>query len=381
MADESRPLASEATGSDNIESEADVARSGAPIRRVRRVTLRDVGRAAGVSPSTVSRVLGGVRTSVSITEATREHVHRTARELGYRPDPLARGLQGSRTALIGLIVRDLSYPLHAPLMEHVVDAIRAEDHHVVIGTSRELTSESSQLEHIISTRMCDGIVMIGGLDDRAEVVEEIHDARLPTVGIGLAITDERIPVVRGDNATGAQLVFEHLEALGHQRVGIIQTGSHTELRHRAEAFIAAASAAGWEDTVTLVEVQNEPLEAAAALRSLMTHHRPTAIFVTSDHAAYGVLAEAARMGIDVPRDLSVVGYDDLAMSATLFPSLTTVRQDLGQLASRAVSWVFGIIRTGEVPAAIHDVVPVSLSVRASSGPLLAVERPAAAVAR
>lgn len=335
--------------------------------RARRVTLREVADAAGVSPSTVSRVLGGVTTSIPITEATRELVRTRARELGYRPHPLARGLQGSKTGLIGLVVRDLAYPLHGPLIEHVVEAVRARDHHVVIGASRGLASESNQLEHIIATRMCDGIVMIGGLDDRARIVDEIREARLPTVGVGLAITDDRIPVIRGDNGSGARQVFEHLAGLGHRRVGLIQSGIHVELQERADVFVAAAASAGWPaDAVDRVIVENEPVEAAAALRAMLDRSRPSAVFVTTDHAAISVVAEAARLGIDVPGGLSVVGYDDLPMAATIHPPLTTVRQELHVLAERAVEAVFDIIRTGRTPPDIADPIPVSLVRRGST---------------
>jgi DNA-binding LacI/PurR family transcriptional regulator len=367
MTDGSKPRTSEATKPSGPNGGVDV--RSERTERQGRVTLRDVARAAGVAPSTVSRVLGGVTTSVAITEATRQLVNLKARELGYRPHPLARGLQGSKTGLIGLIVRDLAYPLHAPLIEHVVEAIRSQDHHVVMGSSHESTSESSQIEHIIHTQMCDGILMIGGLDDRAGVVDELREARMPTVGIGLAITDEGIPVVRGDNATGGRLVFEHLDAHGHRQVALLQTGEHPELRDRADSFMAAAKAGGWPaGSIRRVLVENDPAAAAAAFRSLLDGGRPTAVFVTTDHAAFGVLAEAARMGIEVPRELSIVGYDDLAMSETVFPPLTTVRQDLRLLAERAVSSVFGIIRTGERPADAGDLVPVALTVRASTGP-------------
>lgn len=371
MADESAPPGASTrlpvdAGEDGQDGEH---RRPEPAARQGRVTLREVARAAGVAPSTVSRVLGGVTTSIAVTDATRELVLQRARELGYRPDPLARGLRGSSTGLIGLIVRDLAYPLHGPLIEATVDAIRAHDHHVVIGSSHELSSESYQLEHIIQTRMCDGIIMIGGLDDDAAVLDDLQVARVPTVGIGLAITNGRIPVVRGDGAAGGRLVFDHLAALGHRHVGIVQTGDHTEFRERTDAFAAAAAEAGWPtDAISLVICENESADVAAAFQTLMKDDRPTAVFVTTDYGALVVLAEAARAGVDVPHELSVVGYDDLAMSRTVYPPLTTVRQDLGRLAARAVDSVFALIRTGAVPEETGQRVAIELVVRGTSGP-------------
>jgi DNA-binding LacI/PurR family transcriptional regulator len=336
----------------------------------RRVTLREVAQAAGVSPSTVSRVLAGVTTTVPITDDTRQRVLAHAQELGYRPNPLARGLRGSPTALVGLIVRAIAYPLHAMFIESIVEAARAEGSHVVIGSSSGIPSESLQLEMILETRMCDGVLMVGGLDEPSGLIDDLHAAHIPLVGIGLATVDPRVTVVRSDNAAGARMVFEHLFALGHRRFAVLVVGAHPELDDRRDAFLAASGEAGLSpDAVEVIDIVNTPEDAAAALRRLVASGSlPTAVFSTTDMAALGVLRQAADLGLRVPRDLSVVGFDDLAFSATTVPPLTTVRQDVDGLSVRAVRLIVDAIRgSGEI-GPIAEPVPVSLRVRSSTGP-------------
>jgi len=340
-------------------------------RQRRTVTMKQVALAADVSSSTVSRVLSGAPSRVPITDKTRQRVLAAAAELGFRPNRLARGLRGSYTGLLGLVVRDLGYPLHQSLIAAIVGAAHDRGHHVVIGSTDGLDADEHELERILETRMVDGVVAVGGLDDLPRLIGDLVRERIPVVGLGLGTRDAAIPIVRSDNDRGARMVADHLRALGHARTGILVAGIHPELVDRRDAFLAAMAAAGSPvDPRHVLEVANTP-EAAeqATARALALPGRPTALFCTTDMVARGVLVAAARAGIQVPRDLSVVGFDDQEWTRHWWPALTTVHQDAQRLGESAVDLVLRAMADPSARVTFDDWVPVRLVVRESSGPV------------
>ncbi|MBX3028889.1 MAG: LacI family DNA-binding transcriptional regulator [Chloroflexi bacterium] len=332
--------------------------------------MKQVAELAGVAPSTVSRVLTGAATSVSISDETRRRVLASAEELGFRPSRLARGLRGSRTALLGLLVRDLRYPLHQSLVDAIVREAHDRGYHVVIGSTDGLDADQHELERILETRMVDGVVVVGGLDDLPGLVDELYRERIPVVGLGLGSRDGHIPIVRSDNEAGARLAFEHLAELGHRRLAVVVAGVHPEIVDRRDVFLAAAAAAGITvPPAHVIDVANRTDAAETAVAPLLASSaRPTAVFCTTDMVARGVLRAAQRAGIGVPDGLSVVGYDDQEWAADWWPSLTSVRQDAWGLGSTAVRLVLEAIDDPSATVPFRDWLPVRLEVRASTGP-------------
>lgn len=339
-----------------------------PQRRT--ITMKQVARVAEVSPSTVSRVLSGAPSRVPITEDTRQRVLAAAAGLGFRPSRLARGLRGSHTGLLGLVVRDLAYPLHQSLVAAMVSAARDRGFHVVIGSTDGLAADQHELERILEARMVDGVVVVGGLDDMPGLVGDLVRERIPVVGLGLGTRDAAIPIVRSDNDRGARLVVEHLIGLGHRRMGVVVAGVHPELVDRRDVFLATARSAGAPvDPRHVLEVPNTPAAAERATSALLaTRDRPTALFCTTDMVARGVLVAAARAGVVVPDELSVVGFDDQEWARHWWPALTTIRQDSQALGDVAVGLVLRAMADADAPIAFDEPVPVRLITRESSGP-------------
>jgi DNA-binding LacI/PurR family transcriptional regulator len=334
--------------------------------------MKQVAIAAEVSSSTVSRVLSGAPSRVPITEETRQRVLAAAAELGFRPNRLARGLRGSSTGLVGLVVRDLGYPLHQSLIAAIVGAAHDRGHHVVIGSTDGLDADRHELEQILEARMVDGVVVVGGLDDLPRLVGDLVHEGIPVVGLGSGTRDLAIPIVRSDNDRGARLVAEHLLGLGHRRVGVVVAGVHPELVDRRDSFLSAMAAAGAPvDPRQVLDVPNTPEAAELATTTLLAaRDRPTALFCTTDMVARGVLVAATRAGLRVPDDLSVVGFDDQEWARHWWPALSTVRQDARRLGEVAVDLVLHAIAdpASASRAGSHDRVPVRLVVRDSSGP-------------
>ena len=226
-------------------------------------------------------------------------------------------------------------------MHAIVEAAHDRGYHVVIGSTDGLIAERVELERILEARMVDGIVIIGGLDDLPHIVDELYEARIPVVGLGLGTRDTHIPIVRSDNVAGARMAFEHLADLGHHRLSIVVAGVHPELVDRRDAFLAAAEEAGLSlEPRHVLDVPNRPeLADAAMTRVLLGRHRPTAVFCTTDMVARGVLSAAGRLGVGVPGDLSIIGFDDQEWAADWWPALSTIRQDTRALGRIAVELV------------------------------------------
>lgn len=332
--------------------------------------MKQVAIAADVSSSTVSRVLSGAPSRVPITEETRRRVIAAAAELGFRPSRLARGLRGSHTGLLGLVVRDLAYPLHQSLVAAMVRAAHDRGYHVVIGSTDGLDADQDELERILEARMVDGVVALGGLDEMPRMVGDLIAERIPVVGLGLGTRDTVIPIVRSDNDRGARLVADHLVGLGHRRLAVVVAGIHPEIVDRGDVFVASAATAGVAvDPRHVVVVPNTPEAAALAMAPLLAERpRPTAVFCTTDMVARGVLAAAARARVGVPDDLSVVGFDDQEWARHWWPPLTTVQQDPHALGEAAVGLVLQAIAAPDLPISFSERVPVRLIVRDSSGP-------------
>lgn len=331
-------------------------------------TMRDIAAATGVSQSTVSRVLSGTPTAVPIAEATRRRVTETADRLGYRPNPLARGLRGAPTMLVGVIVRDITDPFFAVAIEAASVEAARHGYNVVLGHAHQSADEAVALWSILEARHCDAILFLGDLRDRPDLIEDLQSTRIPVVALWHGARGGAIPTVGVDNEAGVAQVMDHLVALGHRRIAFAGPKRLGDISEREAAYTAALARHGLVARPEYMqEVGNSFDGGAAALDALMDLAQPpSAIVAPTDVLAIGMLHAAHRRGLRVPDDVSVSGFDDIAVAAASVPSLTTVRMPTEAMLARAIDLAIGPRTSG---SDLHPVLEPELVVRASTGPV------------
>lgn len=311
--------------------------------RGRPTTMQDIAVATGVSRSTVSRILSSAPLQVPVSQETRERVLAAARELDYRPNPLARALRGAPMMLLGAIVRDITDPFFAGAIEAISSAARARGYSIVLGLAHAQATEAQELAAVLEARQVDGILVLGDMGDQPRLLADLAESDVPVVTMWQGTTLDLIPGVQVDNSLGIRTAMAHLVDLGHRRIAFIGGRLLGDIRERQAAYIEVASVILGEIPAGYVQhVANTPEGGEAALGALLrAAPRPTAIVVSTDTLAIGVLRAALLRGVRVPEELSVIGFDDIAMASVTVPSLTTVRMPIAPMAAEAIDLLVG----------------------------------------
>lgn len=351
------------------------ARSEPAHRGGRRVpTMQDIADASGVSQSTVSRVLTGAPNAIPINAATRARILEAARQMHYRPNPLARGLRGARTMLLGVIVREITDPFFVEAMDSLSTEANRHGYNVVLGHAHGRTDEAIALRGVLETRHCDAILLVGDTSDQPRLLDDLRESNVPVIGLWEGTAPiEGISIIAVDNKVGINFLMDHLVGLGHRRIGFIG-GAFLEGRligdigERRTAFLDRAKAEGLSTPADYVrDARNNLAGGAGAVRELMAlPEPPTAIIASTDVLAIGALHEVCHMGLDVPGDVSVVGFDDLPMAEYTTPSLTTVRMPTAAMAAAAVTAAINEQEDRDVT--MLQIIEPTLVVRESTGP-------------
>jgi DNA-binding LacI/PurR family transcriptional regulator len=300
----------------------------------RHITMKDVARAVGVSQSTVSRILSGADVAIPIAAETRAKVAAAAQELGYRPNPLARALRGSRTMLLGVIVRDITDPFFGGAIEALSVEAAKFGYNVVLGLAHGSATEAIALAAVLEARHCDAMVVLGDMQDQPSLVDDLRAAHVPVVALWQGSQLRGIRSVNVDNHAGVLASVTHLRELGHQRIAFVSSNLLGDIRERQEAYFSLMS----EVPPGYVQhVSNTPAGGRQALLDLYElADPPTAVIAATDLIALGLLHAAHAIGISVPRDLSIVGFDDISTAAFAVPALTTIRMPTTAMAKAAV---------------------------------------------
>ena len=310
--------------------------------RTRPTTMKDIALATGVSRSTVSRILNDAPLTVPIAADTRERVLAMARDLGYHPNPLARALRGAPTMLLGAIVRDITDPFFAGAIEAVSVEARALGYNIVLGHAHTQATEALALATMLEARQCDAILLLGDMGDQPTLLSDLRDTHVPVVALWQGSELDVTPAVNVDNRAGVAGAVAHLRALGHRRIAFIGGRMLGDIRERQAAYAEATADLPETRDDYVRNVANTPADGEAALLELMAlSPRPTAIVASTDALAIGVLRGAGVRGIRVPEELSVVGFDDIAMAAFTVPALTTVRMPTAAMAAAAIGIAVG----------------------------------------
>ncbi len=333
-------------------------------------TIVDVAREAGVSVSTVSRVLNN---KPDVAEATREAVRAAIRRLGYVANPSARRLAGGRTGILGLVIPDFTSPYAMEIVRGVGEATNEAGYDLilysVLDQHRDEERERSWL-NILSRGLVDGLLLVLPRSS-GEVLMALAHRGFPVVLIDHRGIDSDLPSVSATNTEGALEATRYLLSLGHRRIGFI-TGllDYRAGADRLEGYRQALAQAGIPfdpDLVVEGDFQRRAgYEGTLALMRLPDP--PTAIFASNDAEAFGALDALRDLGLRVPEDVSLVGFDDIPAAAETRPPLTTVRQPLMDMGSQATQLLFDLLN-GRADVHQRIQLPTRLIVRESCSPL------------
>ncbi|MBT9677189.1 ribose utilization transcriptional repressor RbsR [Levilactobacillus brevis] len=332
----------------------------------RKVTIRDLAEAAGVSVTTVSQILNGKGERFSIE--TRQRVHQLQEDLGYVPDFNARNLIMKSAQTIGVLVPNLGNPFFSMFIRGVQQTSR-ERHFIplIFGANHDEQLESYYLQELIK-RAVDGLIIAS-----ASITGEAIDNILKKNGIPYLLIDQNggpsVDRIRVDDEQGGQLAARYLLALGHQRIVVVMPEHPTQnLRIRLAGFKAQ-----------LVD-QQIPLADSAVITSPMTKlggyqataavlaQHPTAVFAINDETALGLMRGLHEQGVRVPDDISVLGYDDIDLDEYVVPKLTTIHQPVVTMGQQATELLINRVQNQRQPAQMVDL-PVALKQRESTGPV------------
>lgn len=330
-------------------------------------TIEVVARHAGVSPMTVSRVINGAS---NVRDVTRDKVNVSIAALNYRPNQAAQHLAGSRQIHIGVLY---SNPSAAYLSEFLVGLLdQASRSHVqlVVEKCETGASETESARELIDNDI-DGIILPPPLCESKRLLQLVASAGMPAVQVASGRPSENLCAVSIDDYAAAREMTRHLLSLGHQRIGfVIGNPNQTASAKRLQGFRAAMAEAAISVPAELVAQgmfnYRSGLDAAEALLAL--EPRPSAIFASNDEMAAAAVAVSHRLGLDVPGDLTVVGFDDTAIATTIWPNLTTIRQPIADMSRSAMELLVRQIRArrnGEAAPVDHLVMDFNLIRRQS----------------
>jgi len=337
-------------------------------------SIVEVAKRAGVSVATASRVLS--RSSYPVSEVARRKVLQAAEEINYAPNSLARSLRAQRSHLIAVLVGDSADPYFAEIMRGVEEVANELGYlTIVCNSDRNATKELHYLRLLRDYR-ADGVIFAGSGLNESGYPEKLEAAVQEITGRGgaavtLAQHTLRVPSIQPDNFGGARQMTERLIALGHRRIAFVAGPSNvTAANIRLQGYMAAMVTAGLPIDPDLLLAGNFDQAggelAGRSIAQMPPVDRPTAVFAANDETAFGMLAGLARLGVRVPRDISVCGFGDLPMAELVTPSLTSIRiglRDLGRAGARKL-----IAQLHREEVAPVEVFPTTIVERESTAP-------------
>ncbi|WP_394681161.1 LacI family DNA-binding transcriptional regulator [uncultured Comamonas sp.] len=308
-------------------------------------SIKDVARLAGVSVTTVSHVLNNTR---SVLPATQERVLEAVQTLGYVPSAVARSLKTQATHTIGMLVPDNSNPYFAELVRAVEDACFAAGYALLLCNTDNDAGRQQVYLDVLSQKRVDGLIVASTSDD-ALMSQHLVQTALPMVLIDRAIAGLERPCVQTDHVQGGMLATQHLMALGRKRIACVAGPQDLQSSEQRVQ--------GWRQALQLVGLPSDLLVHGdftvnggyVAMQRLLHDggaNRPTAVFACNDLMAMGALRAVHEAGLQVPRDVAVVGYDDIELASYTQPALTTVAQPTRAMAQQALAWLLERIQAG-----------------------------------
>lgn len=332
------------------------------------VTIRDVARHAGVSIKTVSRVINH---EAFVRDETRARVMQAIQELGYVANVSAQRLARGRAHAIGLVYHNASWHYLHHVLRSVLETGHQAGYNTILHPCDASRSQACQdLLRLVSQRSVDGFIFTPPADNSAALLSELQASHVPFVRLTPRDRERPWPYVTATDRQGAYAMTQYLLSLGHQRIGFIQGPPEQKAAgDRYEGFVAALAECGFQVDPSLVMQGDDHFEAgrACATRLLKLRPAPSAIFANNDEMASGALVAAHQVGIAVPEELSVAGFDDIPLARQVWPPLTTVRQPIRKIAELATRLLIRIIEGDRLDSLSYEI-PTELVIRESTGP-------------
>lgn len=334
-----------------------------------RPTLHDIARQTGVHASTVSRALNP-RTASMVKSQTRRRVLETARALGYRPHPLARGLRTNRTMSVGMVIPDIENPLFGPIIAGAEAVLAESGYSVLIGNPGYETFPAKSVVTAMLDRQVDGL-LVAAVSRNDDSITAAAERGVPAALVNRTLDDESVPAVVADDHLGIGLAVRHLAELGHRRIGHVAGPGWLSTGHgRREAFSEWMEAGGLRADPDQVEeadwFQVEP-GYRACLALLGRRPDLTAVVAGNDLLGLGCYRAIRAAGRQPGRDISVTGYNDMPLLEMMQPAMTAVRVPYREMGGRAGSVLLSLMSGQPPPAAAVRLKP-TLEIRASTGP-------------
>lgn len=333
--------------------------------------MKDVAREAGVALSTVSHFLNG---SAPLSEKTKQKIKKAIEKLNYRPNLTARNLKKRKTSTIGLFVPDIANPFYAEVYKGVAEAAREKKYNVILYATNYRKDREHDFVKLVTQWQVDGVIISYSLIDE-NLWFKLEKADIPVVLVDVYPVNNRWPSVIVENEAGIQLAIQHLFSLGHREIAYLSEPPYVmSLIKRQRAFIENLKQLSlpFKEEWILVEkkqVNRVKIGYALGKKLLAGKHLPTAVITSSDLVAIGAMKAFLESGLEIPGDMSVVGFDDIIFSSYVHPSLTTVRQPKYEMSKKGTEFLLQYIEKGEfsIPKAqLHYIKPAIVE-RLSSG--------------
>jgi LacI family transcriptional regulator len=304
-------------------------------RQHERVTASDVARRAGVSTMTVSRVING---DSGVRKSTRINVEKAIRELGYQPNKAARSLASANPIRIGLLYANPNSTYLSAMLIGILEQSRYSDTHIVVVECADGPEAVGVVEGLVADGY-DGMVLAPPLCDSQRVFDAVKKHGLPAIAVGSRHHDDAISSVFIDDQRAAMAMTQHLVAQGHWNIGFINGDANQSSTHLRQAGYRSAllqAGIGVRERLVVPGEYRYLSGFEGARRLLDLPEPPTAIIGGNDDIAAGAIACAQQHGLEVPRDLSVCGFDDSMLATTVWPAITTIRQPIARMSQAAI---------------------------------------------
>jgi LacI family transcriptional regulator len=343
--------------------------ASAKLPRGRRATINDIARMASVSKKTVSRV---INQSPFVKEETRAKIDAVIQEIGYQPDPQARGLAFRRSFLIGLVYDNPNAQYIVNIQDGALDALRGSGFELVVHPcDRRSEDFVAGVRRFVERQKLHGVILLPPVSEDQNLTRALQEIGCEYVRVASVKLDSSPHMVTSNDREATGEVAKYLESLGHQKIGLIAGPSQYRSAHeRSSGFLTVLQQRGVripaEYIVEGAYTFDSGVVCAEAL--LARTPRPTAIFACNDEMAAGVYKAAYRLGIKIPEELSVVGFDDSPLASRLWPSLTTIRLPIRDMGRLAASKLLPTTPRTEADTAATSLVVPHLIVRDSSRP-------------